>query len=588
VSALPRFTLALLLAALALSGTLAVQAHRAAASHRATAEHVLHAYAAVSAWEVGNVARQELLATNFVQFAPVLRAHAGGVDAALLDTLAASLARQEALCACSLGARRLFRYEFRGTATTVVDAAGRPAPADTGEVRWLRATLGAVAASMPATGAPTPVVVRAPNGYPRLLGYAATHTVQATSFGVVRGRPTALAAQIVRTTEGAPVSAVGYTADPDAVVRPLFARILEKQHLLPPVLLGARSVDSLLSLAVRDEAGRELYRSRARFAPAYSAVERLEPRFGALRLQVALNPAAAGQLIIGGLPQSRLPALLALFAVTAGLTLVAVAQLRRQQALTRMRADFVSGVSHELRTPLAQIRLLAELLHMGRPGTEGGRRRAARIIDQESRRLTYLVENVLAFSRGERGATRLAPAVLDVAREVGETLDMFAPLAEAAGSRVVLRAGAPVRASVDGAALRQIVLNLLDNATRYGPRGQTVLVGVECAAAAGGRPAARVWVEDEGPGVPAAERARIWAPYYRLERDAVVTGGGSGIGLSVVRDLVQRHGGRVWVEDGRRGARFVLEFAAEAPAEAAPADAPAGGAPDAPRVGAAR
>jgi hypothetical protein len=122
--------------------------------------------------------------------------------------------------------------------------------------------------------------------------------------------------------------------------------------------------------------------------------------------------------------------------------------------------------------------------------------------------------------------------------------------------------------------VRQVLLNFLDNATRYGPRGQRVRVGVERAG-----PTARVWVEDEGPGVPPAERTRVFAPYYRMARDAAVTGGGSGIGLAVVRDLAERYGGRAWVENGRlasapeagtlgAGARFVAEF------QAAPAGAP--------------
>ena len=86
-------------------------------------------------------------------------------------------------------------------------------------------------------------------------------------------------------------------------------------------------------------------------------------------------------------------------------------QLRRQQELARLRTEFVSGVSHELRTPLAQIRWFAELLHMGKLRTEDERARSAGIIDQEARRLTYLVENVLNFSRAREGnEPRLARA----------------------------------------------------------------------------------------------------------------------------------------------------------------------------------
>jgi two-component system phosphate regulon sensor histidine kinase PhoR len=408
---------------------------------------------------------------------------------------------------------------------------------------------------------------------------------------------------VARAAGGRPLVAYGVGVDPEAYLAPVLAGVLAKPRLLPPALTSAPAgrpaapagagataaalpaAPAPLALRVRDGAGRPLYASPAPFAWRYHAAEVLDDAYGGLRVDVALDPAVAEAAVPGGSPEAPLPVPLALFALTAGLIAVAVLQLRRQDELARMRADFVSGVSHELRTPLAQIRLLAELLHLGRPAHEEGRQRAARVIDQEARRLSYLVENVLAFSRGERGATRLVTAPLDVAEAAAEVVELFAPLAAAAGVRVVLRAEPGAVASVDGGALRQVLLNFLDNAARYGPRGQTVEVGVARAAAPGGGVCVRVWVQDEGPGVPPAERARVWAPYYRLERDAAATRGGSGIGLAVVRDLVARQGGAVRVEAatranaaGGRGARFVAEFPAPPPGarpEAAAAAPPA-------------
>jgi signal transduction histidine kinase len=138
--------------------------------------------------------------------------------------------------------------------------------------------------------------------------------------------------------------------------------------------------------------------------------------------------------------------------------------------------------------------------------------------------------------------------------------------------------------------VRQVLLNFLDNAARYGPRGQRVVVGVDRVAEGFAREErVRLWVEDEGPGVPADERARVFEPYYRMARDAAVAAGGSGIGLAVVRDLVARQGGRAWVEPGAHGAgaRFAAEFpGAPAAAPAAPR-AERGGAPGVPNVSAA-
>ena len=120
-----------------------------------------------------------------------------------------------------------------------------------------------------------------------------------------------------------------------------------------------------------------------------------------------------------------------------------------------------------------------------------------------------------------------------------------------------------VAAVVDEDALRQIVLNLLDNAAKYGPPGQEIRVGLE---EADGN--VRIWIDDEGPGVPIRDRALIWKRFRRLERDQRAAIAGTGIGLTVVSDLVTRLGGTVRVGDGERGgARFIVELPAVSGAE---------------------
>jgi signal transduction histidine kinase len=231
-------------------------------------------------------------------------------------------------------------------------------------------------------------------------------------------------------------------------------------------------------------------------------------------------------------------------------------QLRRQQELARLRTEFVSGVSHELRTPLAQIRWFAELLQLGKLRTEEERARSASIIDQEARRLTYLVENVLNFSRAEKGVNRVSPSPANIDAEIAEALELFAPLARARKMVVVASLEAGCTVALDRDAFRQILLNLLDNAVKYGAAGQTIVVG---STVVGDR--VRVWVEDQGPGIPHDDRQRVWEPYVRLNRDVELSTGGSGIGLSVVRELVALHGGRTRVEGAPGGgARIVIEL----------------------------
>ena len=283
----------------------------------------------------------------------------------------------------------------------------------------------------------------------------------------------------------------------------------------------------------------------------------LGPQFANLRLDVALATSDPGALVTGGLPRSRLFALLGLLVLMAGLVGVAVLQLRREHELTRLRADLTAGVSHELRTPLAQILLFGETLMLERTRSDRERRAAAEVIVREARRLMHLVENALHFTRADRHLLNFAPQAIDLGAATREILVSFAPLAFAA--KVTLREliDEPALARIDGAAYRQIVLNLLENAIRYGPAGQTVTVRVE--RIDGG---ARLVVEDEGPGIPVGDRERVWIPFVRLTSQ---TQGsiGTGIGLAVVRDLTTRHGGRAWVDRASvpvGGARFIVEL----------------------------
>ena len=325
---------------------------------------------------------------------------------------------------------------------------------------------------------------------------------------------------------------------------------------MPESLVRGLRVDSILSISATTFGGAEVYKSPGWVAPDYSAQDTIEANLGRLIMRVSLNPDFAGSLVVGGLPQSRLPMLVALFLIAGGLLTLALLQLRRQQELARLRTEFVSGVSHELRTPLAQIRWFAELLHMGKLRTEDERARSAGIIDQEARRLTYLVENVLNFSRGEKGANRVSTVPAELDHEIGEALELFAPLARARRATIAGALGAHAIVPLDRDALRQMLLNLLDNALKYGPPGQTIVVGSEVA---GDR--ARIWVEDEGPGIPHDDRQRVWEPYVRLNREAEASTGGSGIGLSVVRELAMLHGGRARAEGAPGGgARVVIEL----------------------------
>jgi signal transduction histidine kinase len=164
------------------------------------------------------------------------------------------------------------------------------------------------------------------------------------------------------------------------------------------------------------------------------------------------------------------------------------------------------------------------------------------------------VENVLQAARSENGHLHVNPSTMRVAPIIRECVETFAVLAQARGMEFRMELQGDLVAPVDSAALRQIVLNLLDNAAKYGPDGQRVVVGVALFDTT-----ARIWVDDEGEGIPKRERQRVFDPFYRARGAQHTTG--SGIGLSVVRELAGLHGGNAWIEDAPdAGTRVVVEF----------------------------
>jgi signal transduction histidine kinase len=336
--------------------------------------------------------------------------------------------------------------------------------------------------------------------------------------------------------------------------------VLERQPLLPATLGHGKVTNALVRVSVRDSVGAELLRLGPPVAEGLSATkpfgDTYQGIFSGYTVTAALDPQVANAVIIGGLPRSRLPFFLGLLALNVTLIVTAILQLRREMALQRLRDEFVASVSHELRTPLTQIRMFTETLLLDRIRSDKEHRRSLEIIDREARRLGQLVENVLQFSRSERRIASLARTRRELAPLLSEIADDFASSMNGSAVHIEARLTGGIAAEVDADAVRQIVLNLLDNAVKYGPSRQRILLGLE---ACGGK--AVVFVEDEGPGIPVADQRRVFDRFHRLKRDRQSAIAGTGIGLSVVRDLVLRHDGACRVENGRgKGARFVLEL----------------------------
>jgi signal transduction histidine kinase len=217
--------------------------------------------------------------------------------------------------------------------------------------------------------------------------------------------------------------------------------------------------------------------------------------------------------------------------------------LKREVALKRQQSNFVSAVTHELKSPLASIRLLAETLEMRRVG-ENKRLQYLGAIQKDVDRLETLVGNLLTVARLESGGVTLHPEPSDLARDVAATLEsMRQPLAER-GVRLDLDLpDEPVPVRSDLLAVQTILRNLVDNASKYGGRDSTVWVRV-----ARSEGQALLEVRDEGIGIGSGESEKIFQKFYRVGDEMVRRVEGSGLGLYLVRSLVQRSGGAVVAE----------------------------------------
>jgi signal transduction histidine kinase len=362
-------------------------------------------------------------------------------------------------------------------------------------------------------------------------------------------RPRFLAYTLMPTTRGDTI-VYGAEYTPLAVSK-MLARVLYNRDLLPQPFTRGHSVPEMLQVQVSDIRGTPIFEPQKVERWALDASDTLPPSLGSTVVRAQVRPALANDVVIGGLPRSRLPFLLALLGISASLSIVAISQIRRDVELARLRGDFVSSVSHDLRTPLAQMRLYLETLRLGRFTTDEQRAASIEHAERETTRLTHLVERVLRFSGNGKNIDGSRVEV-DVAAETRRIVEEFRPLAESRRASVVTDVAdvPPIQLSPD--ALRHLLLNLLDNAVKYGPPGQTVRVLV-----AADDEVVRLTVADEGPGVPASERETVWSPFRRGASPGPVAG--SGIGLAIVRDVATRHGGRTWIENGAaHGATFVV------------------------------
>jgi len=229
----------------------------------------------------------------------------------------------------------------------------------------------------------------------------------------------------------------------------------------------------------------------------------------------------------------------------------------RELALAKLKSDFVSNVSHELRTPLALIRLYAETLELGRLSSPARQHEYHEIIRKESERLTGLINNILDFSRIEAGKKEYSFRETDMAELVRTTLDSYRFEIEQNGFQLeeTIEGGLPT-VQVDREAIARSLLNLVNNAVKYSSSRK--YLGVHLYRHNG---IVKLEVVDHGIGIPANELPKIFEKFYRVGDPLVHNTKGSGLGLSLVRHMVQAHGGEVAVESTPgKGSKFIISL----------------------------
>ena len=508
-----------LIGSLVVAAVLATQAIVAARERRAISEAMLRQYAELAAWEFSRQARRDIeqsLVHTLGTYAHPQRSHEGGENCNC-DALAVV----EWFEVTAAGAVKAASDSVR---TSLGDASGRPPRRDGGAADGLR--------TIAVSGDRMRFIAMKPEPH---LG------------------------------DGGQVGLVASVQS----LQPLLSRSYSRASLLPGALTGRRDPHLLVDLRIVDATGTTVFASRDTTAGPY-VVE--SPLLAGLEIplvaQVSVTPAFIAGLGPAHGAAARTTLVVTLVAVNVLLVMVGLWQLARERELARLRSDFIAGVSHELRTPLAQIRMFSETLLLDRIRNATEKQRALEIIGQESH----------SADPAGRQRAALSPTARAMPDADGDAIDLqrfrargrrVVRAAGAAGSAELALAVAPdvVAVRADRGALRQVLLNLLDNAVKYGPAGQVITVRV---AADDGE---AVLTVDDGGRACRRGSARIFTAFERGRetRGTAAPASASRWCRQIVEAHRRRRGGRGPPE--RRRAVRRRPAAADAPS------APCGGEP---------
>ena len=358
---------------------------------------------------------------------------------------------------------------------------------------------------------------------------------------------------------GRVVGVAGWVLHADVLNQAFFEDLVKNQIFGESKVYRADIMASGLALGVLDGQGRILYRSSepaTQHAWAELSVGHVLPGW-----RVSVGPSAGSPFLsLRRLVALQYVALVGLVLMILAALWFAIRQASEQIQLAEAKTSFLANVSHELKTPLALIRLSGETIELGRVSSDEERLKFLQIIGRECRRLTHMINNVLDFAKIDAGRKDFHFRNTDLRRLVKETVETFEPQLEERHFQVEVTVPEEMPfIEADPEAITQCLVNLIDNAIKYSQDKRFIRVEAAIESENGQPEMARISVSDQGIGIPAGERRRIFEKFARVDASLVHNVRGSGLGLSLVRNIVEAHNGRIEVKSSLgHGSTFTL------------------------------
>lgn len=311
--------------------------------------------------------------------------------------------------------------------------------------------------------------------------------------------------------------------------------------------------ESTLSFAVFDAAQHKVYATSPPLSTYESRIA-LSPEFPRWDLAASYSGAT-----VAGLARASLLKNLGLFAFAFSILLLGMSLIvraaNREMRLAEAKAAFVSNVSHELKTPLSLIRLFAETLQLGRAADADKAHEYYRIIHNESLRLSHLIDNILDFAKIESGHKEYSLESVDLKVLVASVVETYRQQIMREGFELTTGFQEELPAvAADREAISQAVLNLLDNAVKYSADIKKIAISVR-----GEQRSILIQVKDHGIGIAKSEQGKIFEKFFRVGSNLVHNTKGSGLGLSLVKHIVEAHRGQIRVDSAPgKGSTFTI------------------------------